>query len=199
MKSYNYKKIRNEVKKIVKDACYSADNNFSYTTWQYHIVPVVKHSLRLGKIFKADLEVLELAAYLHDYSGILNYKLYEKHHLHSARLAGKILTSLEFSPAKIDLVKRCIISHRGSIKSKRKSVEEKILASADAMSHFTELADMFYLAFGIHKYKTKEGAKWLEEKLERSWKKIMPIGRKMIKSEREISKKIILKAILSKE
>ena len=195
MKKYNYKKIRGEVKKIVKDACYSANNNFSYTAWQYHVVPVAKHSLRLGKILKADLEVLELAAYLHDYSGILNYKFYEKHHLHSARLADKILNNLGFPPGKIDLVKKCIISHRGSIKSKRKSVEEKILASADAMSHFTELADMFYLAFGIHKYKTEEGAKWLGEKLERSWKKIMPIGRKMIKLEREMAKKIISKTI----
>jgi len=195
MKKYNYKKIRDEVKKIVKDACYSANNNFSYTAWQYHIVPVAKYSLRLGKILKADLEVLEISAYLHDYSGILNFKFYKEHHLHSARLAGKILDDLGFPPAKINLVKKCIISHRGSIKSKRKSVEEKILASADAMSHFTELADMFYLTFGIHKYKTLEGAKWLGEKLERSWKKIMPIGRKMIKSERDISKKIISKTI----
>ncbi|MFA4941365.1 MAG: HD domain-containing protein [Patescibacteria group bacterium] len=199
MKKYNYKKIRDEVKRIVKDACYSANNNFSYTAWQYHIVPVAKHSLHLGKILKADLEVLELAAYLHDYSGILNYKFYKKHHLHSARLADKILNDLDFPSEKIDLIKKCIINHRGSVEMKKKSLEEKILASADAMSHFTELADMFYLAFGIHKYKTREGAKWLGEKLERSWKKIIPIGRKMIKSEREISKKIILKAILLKK
>lgn len=195
VKKYNYKKIRDEVKKIVKDACYSANNNFSYTVWQHHVIPVAKHSLRLGKILKADLEVLEMAAYLHDYSGIFNFKFYKKHHLHSARLAGKILNDLEFPLEKIDLVKKCIVNHRGSVKMNRKGLEEKILASADAMSHFTELVDMFYLAFGIHKYKTEEGAKWLEEKLERSWKKIMPAGRKIIKSEREIAKKIISKAI----
>ena len=195
MKSYNYKKIRQEVKRLVKKACYSANNNFSYTTWRYHIIPVASHSLRLGKMLKADLEILELAAYLHDYAGILNYRLYKKHHLHGAQLAGKILDELNFSQEKIKKVQECIISHRGSVKLKHKSKEAKILASADAMSHVTELADMFYLTFNIHKYETLEGAKWLKAKLERSWAKIMPEGRKLIKDDYKIALKVINKAI----
>ena len=193
--TYNYKKIRQEVKRLVKDACYSAKNNFSYTAWQYHILSVVNHSLRLGKILKADLEVLELSAYLHDYAGILNYKFYKKHHLHGAKLADKILAEFNFPPAKIKKVKECIISHRGSVRIKYKTKEARILASADAMSHFTELVDMFYLSFGIHKYKTLEGAKWLKAKLERSWAKIMPAGRKIIKDDYRQALKIINKAI----
>jgi len=195
MKSYDYKKIRQEVMRLVKKACYSAKNNFSYTTWQYHILPVASHSRRLGKMLKADLEVLELAAYLHDYAGILDYKLYKKHHLHGARLASKILGKLNFPKEKIEKVKECIISHRGSVRMKYKTKEAEILASADAMSHFTELVDMFYLTFGIHKYKTLEGARWLKAKLERSWEKIMPEGRKMVRADYEIAKKIINKAI----
>jgi hypothetical protein len=53
-------------------------------------------------------------------------------------------------------------------------LESKILASADAMAHFTEFIDMTYLTFGIHKYKTVEGSIWLKNKLLRSWKKIIP-------------------------
>lgn len=181
----------------MKRACYSAKNNFSYTVWQYHILPVASHSRHLGKILKADLEILELAAYLHDYAGIMDYRLYKDHHLHSARLAGKILDELNFPPAKIKKVQECIISHRGSIRVKYKTKEAEILASADAMSHFTELADMFYLTFGIHKYKTLAGAKWLKAKLERSWAKIMPAGRKIVRADYEIAKKIINKAISS--
>ena len=195
VRNYNYKKVRQEVRRMVKRACYSAKNNFSYTTWQYHILPVVDHSLRLGRRLGADLEVLELAAYLHDYAGILDYKLYKNHHLHSARLAGKILGELNFPPEKIKKVQECIISHRGSVKLEHKSRGARILASADAMSHFTELADMFYLTFGIHKYKTLEGTRWLKAKMERSWGKIMPAGRKIVRADYETAKKIINKAI----
>jgi len=195
VKSYNYRKIRREVRKLVRDACYSAKNNFSYTTWQYHILPVAGHSLHLGRRLKADLEVLELAAYLHDYAGILDYKLYKDHHLHGARLAGKILGELNFPAEKIKKVKECIGSHRGSVRIKHKNKEAEILASADAMSHFTELADMFYLTFGIHRYKTLEGARWLKAKLERSWAKIIPEGRKLIKEDYKTAKEIINKAI----
>ncbi|MDD5071510.1 MAG: HD domain-containing protein [Patescibacteria group bacterium] len=195
MRKYNYKKAREEVRRMVKGACYSAKNNFSYTAWQYHILPVVKHSLVLGRKLKADLEVLELAAYLHDYAGILDYKLYKNHHLHGARLAGKILAKLNFPRERIKKVQECIISHRGSVRLEHKSKEAKILASADAMSHFTELADMFYLTFGIHGYKTLEGARWLKAKLERSWAKIMPEGRKIVRADYETAKKIINKAV----
>ncbi|MFA4833464.1 MAG: HD domain-containing protein [Patescibacteria group bacterium] len=198
MRRYNYQKVRREVRKMVKKACYSANNHFSYTDWPYHILPVVNHSLRLGKMLKADLEVLELAAYLHDYAGILDYRLYKNHHLHGAKLAGKILGSLNFPPEKIKKVQECIISHRGSVRLEHKSKEAKILASADAMSHFTELADMFYLTFGIHGYKTLEGTKWLKAKLERSWAKIMPAGRKLVRADYEMAKKIINKAISPK-
>jgi len=198
VKSYNYRKIRREVRKLVRDACYSAKNNFSYTTWQYHILPVAGHSLHLGRRLKADLEVLELAAYLHDYAGILDYKLYKDHHLHGARLAGKILGELNFPAEKIKKVKECIGSHRGSVRIKHKNKEAEILASADAMSHFTELADMFYLTFGIHRYKTLEGARWLKAKLERSWAKIIPEGRELIRDDYKIVSRIINKAILHK-
>ncbi|MDD5290930.1 MAG: HD domain-containing protein [Patescibacteria group bacterium] len=198
MKNYNYKKIRQKVKKLVKDACYSAHNHFSYTDWPYHILPVVDHSLYLGRKLKADLEVLELAAYLHDYAGILDYRLYKKHHLHGARLAGKILAELGFSKEKIKKVQECIISHRGSIRLEHKSKEARILASADAMSHITEFFDMCYLTFNIHKYETLEGAKWLKAKLERSWRKTMPAGKKLIEADYEQGLKIINKAILRK-
>jgi len=198
MKKYNYNKIRNRVKKIVKNACYSKENKFKDSLWDYHILPVIKYSLILGKKFKADLEVLELAALLHDYAAIIkNGKLYKKHHLQGAKLAEEILVSLNYPQDKIKCIKDCIKSHRGSIVINKKNIEAKILASADAMSHITELVDMFYLTYGVHKYKTFEGAKWLKKKLKRSWDKIIPSGRKIVKADYEVAIKILNK-ILSK-
>ena len=194
MKKYNYHKIRNEVRKIVKKACYARDNKFKSSVWQYHILPVVEHSLILGRKFKADLEILELSALLHDYASLTDFKLYKHHHLHGACLADKILSKLGYPKDKIKHIKECIVSHRGSVRISKKSIEAKILASADAMAHISELADMFYLTFGVHKYKTREGAKWLGNKLQRSWRKIMPEGKRMIKEDYQVAMRVIKKA-----
>lgn len=191
MKEYNYKKIRDEVKKIVKAACYSPSNKYKETAWSHHILPVVKHSLTLGKKLKADLEILELSAYLHDYASIYNFDYASEHHIYSAKLGGEILNNLKFPEDKIKRVKQCILSHRGSKPRDKKFLEDKILASADAMSHFTELADMMYLTYGVHKYHTVEGAIWLKAKLLRSWEKIIPAGRKIVSNEYKIAIKIL--------
>ena len=195
MKTYNYKQIKKEVSKTVKEACYSKNNKFGDTVWLYHIVPVVEHSLNLGRKLNGDLEVLELSALLHDYAGISNYKFYKNHHNQGAKIAGEMLREFNFPIDKIKKIKECIISHRGSVNLKKRSIEAKILASADAMSHITELIDMCYLTFNIHKYKTLEGAKWLKSKLARSWDKTMPAGKKLIKADYEQSLKMINKVI----
>ncbi len=112
---YNYKEIRDEIRKKVKEACYSPKNEFSDTVWNYHILPVVKHSLALGKIIKADLEVQELAALLYDYAVLIDFKLYEDHHINGADIAEKLLARYNLPDSKKN-IKDSIISHRGSIK-----------------------------------------------------------------------------------
>jgi uncharacterized protein len=194
-KNYDYQKIKNEVGNLVKKACYSEDNKFGEDAWDYHILIVAKRSLVLGKKLKADLEVLELAALLHDYASIVDYKFFKEHHIHGAQLAEEILLDLNCPREKTEHIKECILNHRGSRERNHKSVESEILASADAMSHFSELADMFYLTYGVHKLKTKEGAIWLKNKLEKSWNKIMPEGRKLVQEDYDIAMKILDQAI----
>lgn len=195
MKKYSYPKIRKEVERIVKTACEKRDNKFGSSLWRYHVQAVLKHSLVLGKKLKADKEVLELAAMLHDYAAIKDYKLYKDHHIHGAQYAEEILRKLNFPEEKIKQVKECIFSHRGSVKKKRKTREAKILASADAMAHITELPDMFYLAYGVHRLKTCEGSKFLKNKLQRSWRKTMPEGKKIVKEDYEAAIKILNRAL----
>ncbi|MCX6796092.1 MAG: HD domain-containing protein [Candidatus Falkowbacteria bacterium] len=189
---YNY--IRREVIKIVKNACAKRKNYFGSRTWEYHILPVVSHSLKLGKILKADLEVLELAALLHDYANLVdNKKFNSQHHKYGAIFAREILENLKLPENKINQVADCIYSHRGSLKIKAKTLEARILKSADAMSHITELADMFFLTYGIHRLGSLEGAKWLKEKLRRSWHKIMPEGKKLVREDYIMAIKILNK------
>lgn len=190
-----YQMVRKKVKDIVKKTCYSQKNYFQGRTWEYHIIPVVEHALRLGKLLKADLEVLELAAYLHDIASITDIKYVERHHYYGAKMAKEILQNFGYPENKINQVQECIFAHRGSTKVKRGTLEAKILASADAMSHFSELIEMFYLAFCIHNYTTKEGVRWLKGKLERSWRKIMPVGKKLIKKDYDIAMYLLSQAI----
>lgn len=191
----NFKKIKGEVYKLVKKAAYSPKNKFTSTAWDFHILSVVEHSLSLGRKLKADLEVLELSALLHDYACFTDASFYEEHHIHGACLAGELLKKLEVSQKKIETIQDCIMSHRGSVKLKKKTLEAKILASADAMSHISEIADLFYLAYGVHKYKTREGAEWLIGKLERSWAKIMPEGKNIVRKDYLIAMNILKRAL----
>jgi len=184
---HNYAKIIKAVKKMVKAANDSPRNKYGNTVWRYHLELVAKHSLALAKKLKADAEVAELAAYLHDYASLLDIKNAARHHLVGAELAEKILSELGLPRKKIEAVKECILTHRGSVKRKKKTLEAKILASADAMSHFYFVPDMFYLAYGVHKLKSDEGAAWLKAKLQRSWDKIvLPAGQEIIKKDRKL-------------
>ena len=88
--TYNYNKIRNKVRDLVKKACYANKNIYTHTVWPYHIIPVVGHSLFLAKKLGADKEAVELAAYLHDYSSLLDHNTAKDHHNHSSLLSFSI-------------------------------------------------------------------------------------------------------------
>ncbi len=182
-KRYDYQKIKKAVETEVRRVCFLDTNQCGSSVWKFHILSVVKHSLVLGKKLEADLETLELAALLHDYASVLDKNFIKNHHIHGARLAGEMLEKMSYPVNKTEKIQACIYAHRGSVSVERKTIEEKILASADAMAHITEFVDMMFLTFGIRGEKTVSGAIWLKEKLERSWKKVIPEGREMIYDE----------------
>lgn len=104
-------------------------NYFGYQAWTHHISYVVKNAKLLARELKADEEIVELAALLHDYASILNKDWYPEHHRHGVRLAGKILKNYGYPKEKIEKVKHCILAHRASRKIAKKTIEAKILAS----------------------------------------------------------------------
>jgi uncharacterized protein len=184
---HNYRSIISAVKRLVKEANDSPKNKYGDTVWKYHLGLVAKHAIALAEKLKADSEVVVLAAYLHDYAALLDIKNAPRHHLIGAKEAARILKKLGLPAEKIKAVKECIYSHRGSVHIRKKSLEAKIVASADAMAHFYYIPDMFYLAYGVHRLKTEDGAAWLKAKLQRSWDKIvLPEGREMIKRDRKL-------------
>lgn len=168
------------ISKIVEDACKNNSNIFGYGIWSHHIVYVVNYAKKLAEKLDADIEVVEIAALLHDYAGIKDSSLAKEHHIHGALEADRILTELGYPQDKIQKVKDCILSHRGSVLLERLTPEAECVASADAMTHVYQVPSLLHLAYVNHGMGIDEGKLWVLSKIERSMKKLCPEAREMI-------------------
>ena len=114
-----------DIERMVEQVCKQETNIFGYTIWTHHITQVVKNAKQLAKMLGADLEIVELAALLHDFASVKDKELYKDHHINSAIEAEKILRSFDYPAEKIEAVKHCIEAHRGSVQEQRRSIEVK--------------------------------------------------------------------------
>lgn len=163
--------IVNYLKIEIKNRAENENNKFGIGAF-YHIEAVVKNAEILANKYNADKEVCIISAWLHDIASITNYKLYEEHHIHGAKIASEILRKFKYDDDKIELVKACILNHRGSIDNKRLSKEEQIVADADAISHFDSITSLLYLAYKEKNMNIEEGKNFVKSKLERSYRKL---------------------------
>lgn len=167
--------MREDIINYLKEEVYlratKPENKFGIGVY-YHIEAVVKNARILAKKYGADEEVVIIAAWLHDIASITDYNLYEMHHIHSAEIAEELLKEFNYDEKKINLVKNCIINHRGSVESKKITIEEKCVADADAISHFDNIPSLLYLAYVKKNMEIEEGKEFVKNKLERSYKKL---------------------------
>lgn len=163
-----------EIERIVKEACARETNIFGYGIWTHHIRHVTRNGKRLAPLFNADPEIVEIAALLHDYASIKDPALYPEHHVHGPLEAEKVLREFGYPEEKIEAVKHCIATHRGSVPRERRSPEAECLANADAMTHLGQAPSLLHLAFVQHGLDIDEGTRWVRKKLERSWNKLRP-------------------------
>jgi uncharacterized protein len=166
--------VINEIAAIVEAACANETNIFGYGIWTHHISQVARNGVRLAELFGADPEIVEIAALLHDYASVKDEALYKEHHIHSQAEAEKILKGFDYPGERIEAVKECIASHRGSVRRERKSPEAECLANADALTHIEQIPSFMHLAYVQFGMEIDEGAGWVRSKLERSWNKLSP-------------------------
>jgi hypothetical protein len=178
----NHQQLVLEIKNIVHEACKSDSNAFGYGIWTHHIIRVVNNAKELAGLFHADLEIVEIAALLHDYAGIKDKNLHQEHHIHGADEAERILKSFNYPEAQIQKVKECILNHRGSRQYSKLSPEAECLTNADAIAHIENLDSLFYLVYVKFGMSIDEGSKWIEKKIKRSWNKISPVLKQRIES-----------------
>lgn len=98
--------------------------------WENHIQLVKKFSLKLARIEKADKEVVEIAALLHD---IGKYKGRKGHDERSYKLSKKFLKKINISEKKKKLILKCILKHSSKYAREKNETEVKIIQSADAL------------------------------------------------------------------
>lgn len=142
----------------------------------------MKYAKLLARKLNADEEIVEIAALLHDYASIKDRDYYEKHSLLGVEEAEKILKRFNYPQEKIEKIKHYIYTHRGTTTARRKTVEAKCLASTDAMAHFDQILSLLYFAFVKRGMNVEEGGKWLRNKLERSWSKLIPEAKELLKT-----------------
>jgi len=179
-----------KIKEDIKRRCESPNNFFGDGSYE-HIESVAKNAVQLAKLYHADVEVCEIAGWLHDIASITDYKLYENHHIHGADMAEKILKSYDYPADKIELVKLCILNHRGSVLKEKTTKEEICVADADAISHYDTLPSLFYLAFVQRKLNIDDGLEFVKSKLERSYNKMSEESKEYYRDKRNMIQAIL--------
>ncbi|MGD0576723.1 MAG: HD domain-containing protein [Candidatus Staskawiczbacteria bacterium] len=122
-----FEKIKKIVEKELKDC---PGHNFD------HVVRVYNMAVHLAKGEDVDLEVIKIAALLHDIGGKKETDDptgKTDHAIESAKMSKPILKKLGFSAEKINHICDCIISHRYKTENQPKTLEAKILFDADKL------------------------------------------------------------------
>lgn len=147
MNQINIEKLEEKVKKLhlnPSQKTHSLTNKDVKEVWSdfwfFHLKPVIDYSKELAKKYKANLEIIWLSATLHDIARLDDL---EPHDEIGSEKAYNILLKEGFNKEIAGKVKNTILTHRCR-QHKPQTLEQKILATADAISHFKK---PFYLWF----------------------------------------------------
>lgn len=170
------------IEEEVKKRCNSYENKCGYGAWTHHIKAVVDNSILLANKFGGDVEVVTLAALLHDIASVTKEEYKEEHHIYGAEIAGGLLNDLNYDKKKIELIKKCILNHRGSRLTAKTTIEEVCVADADAMAHFDNIPSLFSLVYKEMNLSIDDGTKFVKDKLQRSYNKLSDESKEFYKN-----------------
>ena len=147
-----------------------------------HIEYVDKLACVLAKKTNANETIVKLAVWLHD----INHKpndVSSQHHIENSRFARALLTERGFDTATVGAVEHCILTHRCKDEHRPRTIEARVIASADAMSHIENFSVLLFAAFVLKKYTVAEAWAWLSKKIDRDWneKILIPEGKEMVR------------------
>lgn len=164
------KNIIEKIRKFVEEESKKPKNWWGKEFYSLHIVSVHKYVKQLAEKLGVDLEIVELAALLHDIGSIIHGR--ENHHLTGAEIAEKKLKELNYPQEKIEKIKHCIIAHRGSENIKPETIEAKIIKDADSLSTFDHITGPFMAAFVFEKRGQVDANNSVKKKFQNSFNKL---------------------------
>lgn len=158
------------IRDFVEDECKKPTSKYGYEPFACHFIPMVAYAEKLCDELGGDKEIIRLAGWMHDVGSIRCGR--EDHHVSGAKIAEEKLRELKYPEDKIELIKDCILHHRGSTDENRETIEEKIIAEADVMSNFDNIAGVFQCAY-IYEHLSREEANIsVREKFKRKWNQL---------------------------
>jgi uncharacterized protein len=162
--------IVEEVRKFVETESKKPTSKYGYEPYQFHFIPMVKYAQELAEMLVADKEIVTIAGWMHDIGAVVEGR--KDHHISGARIAEAKLRELNYPEDKIEKVKNCILNHRGSVDNMRESLEEKIIAEADALSNFENIGGLFKAAYEFENLNQQEAQESVKAKLQRKYNKL---------------------------
>ena len=162
--------IIKEIKNFVEEECKKPTSKYGYEPFNFHFAQVAKYAEELADELGGDKEIIAISAWLHDIGSIIIGR--EDHHITGAKIAEKKLKELNYPQEKIELVKKCILNHRGSRQNNRETIEEKIVTEADAMNNFDNIGGIFHAAFVFEHLNELEAKESTRKKLENKWNQL---------------------------
>ena len=112
---------------------YYKKNSEEAKLWKNHVQLVRKFALELAKIERADEDIVEISALLHD---IGKDKGRKGHNEGSYELSKKFLKKINLPEEKKKLILKCILKHRSKFSDEDNEIEVKVIQSADALGTF---------------------------------------------------------------
>lgn len=173
--------IIREIYDEVKNRCYSESNFYGYGSWDYHIKLVYELAIKNSELYGADKNIVALASLLHDIASVTDKNFKKDHHIIGAEMAEEILEKYKLNAADIQLIKSCILNHRGSVLREKNTPEEVCVADCDAIAHFCSVSSLFKLVYYDKEMSIDEGNEYVYNKLQRSYNKLSEIGREIVK------------------
>lgn len=127
--------ITKEIKREIEEKAKKFFKNSSGCHDWTHVERVKKLAFKIAKAEGADLDIVELAVYLHDIGRRREMKNRGNlcHAEEGARLAKIILKKYNFEQSVIDNITHCIISHRYRNNHTPSTIEAKVLYDADKL------------------------------------------------------------------
>lgn len=176
--------VHEEVKKSVDPA-----------QWEFHFLPVHNWSLLLAEKFNANKEVVELAAWLHDYTRVRDGL--KDHQITGAIEAKRILTEMGYSDKMTEHVHDCIRTHQvRKNEDPPATIEAKIIATADSFAHYENIPWLITVHYRKHQ-DAKKAIEWVLDKIENGWnqKVCIPESRPLIQETYEKACFILRKSL----